>query len=89
MKGSGFISDGVNLLYYKCHKINFKRGGLYIDSPNWIKKKKATINPTIDNDAFLKCAAANHEKKQKIHELRYIMKALNHIQKEFQILNHS
>ena len=27
MKGSDFIFDCVNLLYWKCHKINFKRGG--------------------------------------------------------------
>ena len=40
MRGSGF--DGVKLLSYKCHKINFKCGGSYIDSPDWIKK--ATIN---------------------------------------------
>ena len=25
--GSNFIFDFVHLLYYKCHKINFKRGG--------------------------------------------------------------
>ena len=34
MKGSEFVFDGVNLLYYKCHKINFKRDGSYIDSPD-------------------------------------------------------
>ena len=33
MRGSGFVFDSVQLLYYKCHKTNFKRGGLYIDSP--------------------------------------------------------
>ena len=27
MKGSDFIFDCVNLSYWKCHKINFKRGG--------------------------------------------------------------
>ena len=27
MKGSDFIFDCVNLPYWKCHKINFKRGG--------------------------------------------------------------
>ena len=32
--GSNFVYDGVNLLYYKCHKINFKRDGSYIDSPD-------------------------------------------------------
>ena len=45
MKGSVFAVDYVRLLYYKCCKINPNRGGSYIDSPNWIKTKKATINP--------------------------------------------
>ena len=40
MRGSGFISSSVQLLYHKCHKIKFKCGGLYIDSPDWIKRKK-------------------------------------------------
>ena len=28
---------------YKCHKVNFRHVGWYIDSPEWIKTKKATI----------------------------------------------
>ena len=40
MKSTEFVFDRIHLLYYKCHKINFKRGGLYIDSPDWIKTKK-------------------------------------------------
>ena len=44
MRGSNFIYESVQLLYYKCHKINFKRGGSYIDSPDCIKKKKTTLN---------------------------------------------
>ena len=44
MKGSKFVSDYVHLLYYKCHKINLNRDGSYIDSPDWIKNGKATIN---------------------------------------------
>ena len=44
MKGSEFVFDYVQLLYYKCHKINLNHGGLYVDSPDWIKNKKATIN---------------------------------------------
>ena len=28
MRGSDFIFDGLNLLYCKCHKINFKHEGL-------------------------------------------------------------
>ena len=43
MKGSDFIFDGVSLLYYKCHEINFKRGGSYTDTPERIKKKKSNI----------------------------------------------
>ena len=32
MRSSDFIFHCVHLLYYKCHKINFRRGR-YIDSP--------------------------------------------------------
>ena len=42
IKGSDFISDCVRLLYHKCHKINPNCGGSYIDSPDWIKNKKAS-----------------------------------------------
>ena len=46
MRGSDFILDCVSLLYYKCHYIIiFRRDGKYINSPNWIKNKKSTINP--------------------------------------------
>ena len=40
MKGSEFVFDYVQLLYYECHKINPNRGGSYINSPDWIKKQK-------------------------------------------------
>ena len=53
MKGSDFNFDSVQFKYYKCDKVNFKRDGSYIDSPDWIKKKKATINPkNIDDKCF-------------------------------------
>ena len=38
MRCSDFIFDCVNLMYYKCHKINFNRGGSYIDSPDCLKE---------------------------------------------------
>ena len=47
MKGSEFVFDSVDLLYYRLHKISLNRGGSYIDSSDWIKNKKATINPKI------------------------------------------
>ena len=50
MRGSNFIFDSVQLLYCKCRKINFKRGGSYINSPDWIKKKKAAISPKNADD---------------------------------------
>ena len=53
MRGSDFIFDSVQLLYYKCHKMNFKHGGSYNDSLDWIKKKKATINPKNTDDKCL------------------------------------
>ena len=45
MTVSAFVLDHVQLLYYKCHKINLNCGGSYIDSPDRIKNKKGTINP--------------------------------------------
>ena len=42
MRGSDFIFDSVQLMYYKCHKVNFKRGDSFIDSPDWIKKEKSS-----------------------------------------------
>ena len=66
MKGSEFVFDYVHLLYYKCHKkINPNCDGSYIDSPDWIKNKRATINPI--NKKENKCfhyavtEALNHE----------------------------
>ena len=50
MKGSKFVFDYVHLLYYKRHKINPNRAGSYIYSPDWIKNKKATINPINKKD---------------------------------------
>ena len=50
MKGSEFVFDYGQLLYYKCHKINPSRVGSYIDSLDWIKSKKATINPISKKD---------------------------------------
>ena len=50
MKGSDFIFDSVQIMYYKYDKVNFKRSGSYIYSPDWIKKKKTTINPKKEDD---------------------------------------
>ena len=51
---------------FKLHKISINRsGGSYIDSPDWIKNKKATINPKNKNVdkcmQYLISAALNYE----------------------------
>ena len=51
MKGSEFIFDSVNLLHYHLQKTSLKRTrSSYIDSPEWLKNKKATINPKNNDD---------------------------------------
>ena len=52
MKKSDFVFDSVYLLYYKFHKISLNRVGSYIDSPKWLKYKKATKNP---KNYYAKC----------------------------------
>ena len=50
MRGSGFIFDCLDALYYNLNKISLSRGGSYIDSPKWIKNKNATVNPKNNDD---------------------------------------
>ena len=68
MKGSEFEFDGVNLLYYDFNKIGLNRGGSYIDSPEWIKNKRSTINPK-NNDykcfQYAVTVALSHDKIKK------------------------
>ena len=45
MKGSDFVFNSVDLLYYHLHKISLKRDESYINPPKWLKNKVATINP--------------------------------------------
>ena len=47
MRGSEFIFDSVDALYYNLNKVRLSRGRSYVDSPKWLKNKKATINPKI------------------------------------------
>ena len=65
MRGSEFEFDGVNLLYYDFNKISLNRGGSYIDSSEWIKNKKSTINPK-NNDykcfQYAVTVSLNHDK---------------------------
>ena len=55
MKCSEFVFDYVHLLYYKCHKINPNHGGSYIDSPDWIKRKKQQKIPLKKGRLSIRC----------------------------------
>ena len=65
MRGSEFVCYSVDLLYYHLQRITLKRGESYIDSPKWLKEKRATINPKSkkDNKCFKYAitVALNHQ----------------------------
>ena len=64
MTGSEFVYDSVDVLYYNLNKVSLSRGGSYIDSPKWLKNKKATINPKNEDNMCFQYAltvALNHE----------------------------
>ena len=50
MRGSEFVYHSVDVLYYNLNKLILSRGGSYIDSSKWLKKKKVTINPKNKDD---------------------------------------
>ena len=53
IKASEFVLDSIDSLYHPLQKISLKRGRSYIDSPEWLKTKKATVNPKKnDNNCF-------------------------------------
>ena len=66
MKGSEFVFDGVNVLYYDLNKMSLNRGGSYIKSLDWLEDKQATINPQNKNDdkcfQYALTSALNYEK---------------------------
>ena len=61
VRGSDFIFDSVNLLYYECHKINPNQNGSYIDSLDWFKKQKSN-NKTHE---YAITVTLNHEEIKK------------------------
>ena len=81
IKGSDFVFESVKLMDYKLHKVRLKRGGSYIESPEWILYKRATINPKnkIDNKCFqdsITLSLNYNEIRQK--ELENILKNIKH-----------
>ena len=50
MRGSELIFDSVDALNYDFNKISLSGGGSYIDSPKWLKNKKAKLNSKNKKD---------------------------------------
>ena len=76
-RGSEFIPDSVELLYYHFQRIDIRRAESYIMSPDWIASKKATINPKNekDNECFKwSIIAGLNYNKIKEKELKKILK---------------
>ena len=49
MKGSDFVYSGINYFYYDLNRVSICKGGSYIESPKWLKDKKATVNQKNDD----------------------------------------
>ena len=65
MRGSEFVYDSVDVLYYNLNKVSLSRSGSYLDSPKWLKNKKGTINPKNKDEKSFQYAltvALNYEK---------------------------
>ena len=64
MRRSEFVRNSTDLLYSHLQKIGLKRGGSYIDSPEWLKNKIATINSKNNDDncfQYSLTVALNHK----------------------------
>ena len=81
MRGSDFIFDCFHLLHYKCHRINPSWSGSFTDCPDWIKDKKATMNPTSKKYRCFQYSvtvALNHEEiKKRITKIKPFINKYN------------
>ena len=88
MRGSEFVYDSVDTLYYNLNKVSLGRGGSYIDPPKWLKNKKATINPKNKDEKYFQYAltvALNYEQikdhPERISNIRLNLLLINTIGK--------
>ena len=58
MRESEFVFHSADLLHNNLHKIILNRGRSYIDidSPKWLKNKRAIRNPKNNDGKFFHCA---------------------------------
>ena len=57
MRGSDFVFDAINCIYYGFNRITISKGGSYIESPKWLKDKKCFINQKNSDNMYFKYAA--------------------------------
>ena len=83
---SDFNFESVDLMDYILHRVRLRRGGLYIESPEWLLYKRATINPKNEKDnkclQYSTTSALNYNKIKK-KELENIFKKIKHEEKIF------
>ena len=71
MRGSEFVFDYVESLNYIFLKVDLRRSGSYIETPEWLENKGATINCQNDDDNCFQCAitiALNYDEIEKHHQ---------------------
>ena len=68
MRGCEFVFDSIDLLHYNLCKKSLNKSGSYIDSSEWLKSEKATIN-SKNNDGkcfqYALAVALNYEQTKK------------------------
>ena len=80
MRVSEFVFDYVESLNYIFHKVNLKRSRSYIETPEWIQTKGATINCQNDDDKCFQYAikiALNYDEIGNHHQRVNKVKAFN------------
>ena len=76
IRGSEFVFDYVESFDYIFHKVDLKRSGSYIETPEWLNNKDATINCQNDDDKCFQYAitialhydeiGSNHQRVNKV-----------------------
>ena len=79
MKGSDFILNGINYLYYDLNRITISKGGSYIESPKWLKYKKCCINQKNNDNKCVQYAATLALNVNSIDKHHQRMSKLNHL----------
>ena len=89
-RGSKLARDSIDLLYCHLQKVSLKRGGSYIDSPEWLKNKKATVNPKNNDDNCFQYALTvllNHQNieknPQRLSKIKFFIDQYNWKERNF------